>query len=103
MNNIQGTGVIMRLNYLLNETGLSTTRGYGIAVQRNIVGIDCGVRFQEYRSVFQQFATINSSTTIGLDLTTMISSRLTLLGSFESLQGFGANSLSLFLELSTRL
>jgi hypothetical protein len=100
--NIGGTGVMVRGNYLLNESGLTNTQGYGMAVQRNLVGVDCSVRFQQYRSDLQQFDIINSSTTIAIDLTAILSSRLTLFGSLEKLQGSGNTSTSLFLELSMR-
>jgi hypothetical protein len=99
---IEGTGVMMRLNYFLNKSELTRTQGYGAAVQRTIIGIDCGIRFQKYRSIYDQIDMANESTTIGFDLMAMLAPQLTLFGSFDRLQGPGSSSTSIFLELSER-
>jgi hypothetical protein len=102
-NNVMKTGAMIRMNYLLNENVLTRTQGYGINLQRNFIGmIDCGIRYQQNHSEIQQFALTNTTTTFGVDIGAMISRQITLIGSFDALQGLGSNSKSLFLELSWR-
>ena len=101
-NNVMRTGTMIRLNYLLNESILTRTHGYGINLQRNILGIDFGIRYQQNHSDIRQFALTNTTTTFGVDIGAMISRQITLIGSFDALQGLGSNSKSLFLELSWR-
>jgi hypothetical protein len=96
------TGTMVRINYLLNENVLTRTQGYGINMQRNILGIDCGIRYQQNHSDIRQFSMTNTTTTFGVDIGAMISRQVTLIGSFDALQGLGSNSKSLFLELSWR-
>jgi hypothetical protein len=102
ISNIQNSGVMVRLNYLLNESEFTRTQGYGMSVQRTFVGIDCGLRFQRYRAVLHQLDIANSSTTIGFDLSALLTSRLILFGSLDRLQTPGTASTSLYLELSER-
>jgi hypothetical protein len=94
--------MMMRLNYNLNESGLTHTQGYGIALQRNIMSVDCGARVQQYRSVIDQFDMVSISTTIGINFMAMLSAQLTLFGSLDRLQESGSASTSVFLELSMR-
>jgi hypothetical protein len=101
-NNVLNTGTMIRMNYLLNENVLTRTQGYGINLQRNILGIDCGMRYQQNHSDIRQFTMTNTTTTFGVDIGAMISRQITLIGSFDALQGLGSNSKSLFLELSWR-
>ena len=101
-NNVMKTGTMVRINYLLNENVLTRTQGYGINMQRNILGIDCGIRYQQNHSDIRQFSMTNTTTTFGVDIGAMISRQVTLIGSFDALQGLGSNSKSLFLELSWR-
>jgi hypothetical protein len=101
-NNIMRTGTMIRMNYLLNENVVTRTQGYGINLQRNILGIDCGIRYQQNHSDIRQFTLTNTTTTFGVDIGAMISRQITLIGSFDALQGLGSNSKSLFLELSWR-
>ncbi len=101
-NNIIRTGIMIRMNYLLNENVLTRTQGYGVNIQRNILGIDCGIRYQQNHSDIRRFSLTNTTTTFGVDIGAMISRQITLIGSFDALQGLGSNSKSLFLELSWR-
>jgi hypothetical protein len=101
-NNVMRTGTMIRMNYLLNENVLIRTQGYGINMQRNILGIDCGIRYQQNHSEIRQFILKNTTTTIGVDIGAMIFRQMTLIGSFDALHGLGSNSKSLFLELSWR-
>jgi hypothetical protein len=101
-NDILKTGTMIRMNYLLNENVLTRTQGFGINLQRNILGIDCGIRYQQNHSDIRQFTLTNTTTTFGIDIGAMISRQITLIGSFDALRGLGSNSKSLFLELSWR-
>jgi hypothetical protein len=101
-NNAVGTGVMIRLNYLFNESVLTRTQGYGINLQRNILGIDCGIHYQQNHSNIRQFALTSTATTFGTDIGVMISRQITLIGSVDLQHGLGYNTKSLFLELSWR-
>lgn len=101
-NNVLKTGVMMRMNYFLNENVLTRTQGYGISLQRNIFGIDCGIRCQQNHSDIRQLTMTNTTTTFGIDLGAMISRQITLIGNFDVLNGLSSNSKALFLELSWR-
>ena len=102
LNNFLKTGVMIRMNYLMNENVLTRTQGYGINLQRNILSIDCGIRYQQNRSDIRQFTLTNTTTTFGVDIGAMISRQITVIGSFDALHGLGSNSKSLFTELSWR-
>jgi hypothetical protein len=102
VSNIQNSGVMMRVNYLLNASGFTRTQGYGMSVQRTVLVVDCGLRFQRYRAVLQQLGMANTSTTVGIDLSALLTSHLTLFGSLDRLESPGSAATSLYLELSER-
>jgi hypothetical protein len=101
-NNIVRTGINLRFNYLVNQNSYTHTHGFGINVQRNVFGMDIGFRFQQNRLDILRIQTINTTTTVGADMSVFLSNRLTLMASFDSLRGFGSSSRSLYLETSMR-
>jgi hypothetical protein len=101
-NNVLKTGTNLRINYLINESSFTFMHGYGINVQRNVLGIDIGIRFQQNRSEMSQVQMTNTTTTIGADISAFLTRQFTLMGSVDLMRGLGSTSRSFFLELSRR-
>jgi hypothetical protein len=101
-NNIVMTGVNFRVNYLINESSFTMMHGYGINIQRNIFGVDVGIRYQLNRSEIHQVQITNTTTTLGIDISAFLTNQLTLMGSFDLMRGLGSTSRSFFVELSRR-
>lgn len=100
--NVAGSGAVLRLNYLINQSSYAMMHGIGMNVQRNFFGVDCGVRFQQNRSDIQLLQTTMTSKTYGFDMSALITSQLSLIGSMDVMSGWGTTSTSFFLELSRR-
>jgi hypothetical protein len=101
-NNVVKTGVNIRMNYLINKSSFTLMNGYGINVQRNVFGVDVGVRYQQNRSEISQVQMTNTTTTVGTDISAFLTNQLTLMGSFDLMRGLGSTSRSFFIELSRR-
>jgi hypothetical protein len=101
-NNFFKTGTNLRVIYLINESSFTLMHGYGINVQRNVFGMDIGVRYQQNSSEISQLHMKNTTTTFGTDISAFLTSQLTLMGSFDLMSGLGSTSRSFFLELSRR-
>jgi hypothetical protein len=101
-NPIVMSGVNFRANYLINKSSFTIMHGYGINVQRNVLGVDVGVRYQLNRSEINQVQVTNTTTTLGADISAFLTSQLTLMGSFDLMRGLGSTSRSFFVELSRR-
>jgi hypothetical protein len=101
-NNVVKTGVNIRMNYLINKSSFTLMNGYGINVQRNVFGVDVGVRYQQNRSEISQVQMTNTTTTFGTDISAFLTNQLTLMGSFDLMRGLGSTSRSFFIELSRR-
>jgi hypothetical protein len=101
-NNVAMTGANFRVNYLVNESTITTMHGYGFNVQRNMFGVDIGVRYQQNHSDILQVSMENTTTTLGADCSVFLTNQLTLMGSFDMVRGLGSTSRSIFIELSRR-
>ena len=101
-NNIVRTGANVRLNYVVNESSFNLMHGFGVTLQRNIVGVDFGLRYQQNRSVISQIQLTSTTTTVGADVSAFLTNQLTLMGSFDLMQGLGMTTRSFYLELSRR-
>ena len=101
-NNVVKTGMNVRMNYLISQSDFTMMHGYGVNVQRNLFGVDIGVRYQQNRSDIIQAQMINTTTTLGTDMFAFLSNQLTLMASFDLMRGLGSTSRSFFLELSRR-
>jgi hypothetical protein len=101
-NNVFKTGTNLRVNYLINESSFTLMYGYGINMQRNMYGVDIGIRYQQNRSEISQVQLTNTTTTFGADISAFLTNQLTLMGSFDLMRGLGSTSRSFFLELSRR-
>jgi hypothetical protein len=101
-NNIAMSGLNLRLLYLMDQSSVTTMKGYGINIQRNIFGADLGVRYQQNHSDVLQLNMTNITKTFGVDCSAFLTSQLTLMGSLDLLSGLGSTSKSIFIELSRR-
>jgi hypothetical protein len=103
ISNLFRQGIIVRGTMTLNSTTFSSTRGYGINVQKPIANIaDVSLRYQFYRSVILQNNNINTRRTIGLDLMISALKDITVWGSFEQLIRPDANAFTVSAEISWR-
>jgi hypothetical protein len=101
-NNVVMTGANFHVNYLVNESTITTMHGYGFSVQRNMLGVDIGIRYQQNRSDILLVNMENTTTTLGTDCSLFITNQMTLMGSFDMVHGLGSTSKSIYIELSRR-
>ncbi len=102
-NDIGSSGVAVRSSFNLHANRYTKASGYGVAVQRSFGGlVDLTARFQRSGYTVRQTAQRDHSTTIGADLLVFISSSLTLMTTYDRLDGYGTVSNSLFAEMSVR-
>jgi hypothetical protein len=101
-NNVLATGAMLRGTYTMSSNGLTTSQGYGVNIQRNILGADLTVRYQRSNYRILQFSQENLSETYGADLMVLLSAKLSWISSFDAVQGYGSGMNSLFTELSWR-
>ena len=77
--------------------------GYGMSLSKNFSGVvDASVRYRQYQYDVRSISRQNKSTTIGADLFFFITRQLSLITTFERLQGYGVDSNSMFAEFSVR-
>jgi hypothetical protein len=101
-NNALSTGAMVRGTYTLSSNGLTTSQGYGINIQRNVLGADLTVRYQRSHYTILELSGANLSETYGADLMVLLSSKLSWISSFDAVRGYGSKMNSLFTELSWR-
>lgn len=101
--NLLSTGVSIRSNFNLNANEYSTSNGYGVSVQRNIVDIaDINVRYQQNTYTLKNYGDKHLSRTVGSDLIVNLTRQLSIMMSYDRLDGYGIMSNSIFGELSVR-
>lgn len=100
--NVLSSGTIIRASFNQTSNNFTTSQGYGLTVQRNFFGADCSLRYQRSRYKIVQIETNNQSETLGADIIALLTSRLSLLASFDRVRGYGSNMNSVFTELSWR-
>jgi hypothetical protein len=101
--NVLGSGIVVRSNVNVNANEYTHSTGYGVQVQKNFYQVaDFTLRYQQYRYTIKQLSRTEGSHTIGADLMVFLTNNLVLLASYDSLRGYGADSQSLFSELSVR-
>jgi len=96
------TGATIRATYTMNENEFTSSRGYGMNVQRNFFGVDLTVRYQQNRYRILQLSQDNKGETIGADMMALFTKHLSFVMSYDSMRGFGPNSYTVFTELSWR-
>ncbi len=102
-NNLLSSGVNLRTHLNLNVSRYTKTTGYGISVQRTIERlVDVTLRFNRSNFRISQSGLKNSSTTLGADILVFLSRSLSLLATYDRLDGYGSVSNAVFTELSVR-
>ena len=101
-SNVLSTGVMARGTYTMTSNGFTTSRGYGVNLQRNILGVDITARYQRSKYNILQLNESNQSETFGADMMVLLSSRLSWIMSYDGVSGYGSKMNSLFTELSWR-
>jgi hypothetical protein len=101
-SNVLSTGVMARGTYTMTSNGFTTSQGYGVNLQRNILGVDITARYQQSNYSILQLNESNRSETFGADVMVLLSSRLSWIMSYDGVSGYGSRMNSLFTELSWR-
>jgi hypothetical protein len=101
-SNFLTTGAMVRGTYSMTSNGFTTSRGYGVNLQRNVFGADITVRYQQSKYNILQLDESNRSETFGADLMVLLSKRLSWIVSYDGVSGYGSRMNSLFTELSWR-
>ncbi len=102
LNNVLSSGATIRAMYTMNENEFTSSRVYGVNVERTFFGISLSFRYQQNQYRLLQLNQNNTGQTLGGDLMALISSHLSFITSVDAMRGFGANSYSVFSELSWR-
>lgn len=102
IGDIVRSGVSLRANYLANENSVALTHGYGIALQRNMFGLDCGIRYQQNRSNILNLSLSAMSTSVGFDVAALIFAKLSVVGSYNLMRETDTRWNSLFVQLTWR-
>lgn len=102
-NDLFGSGITLRGTANLSVSGLSSTSGFGIAVQKTILGaVDGTLRYQFYDYELEQLGEITESRSVAFECMAPLSRSLTAWGSLEKMWGLAADGLLVFLELGWR-
>ena len=97
------SGVSVRSNFNLNANQYSTSNGYGVTLQRNIMMIaDLDVRYQQNAYTLKNYDGTQTSRTVGSDLIINLARGLGLMVTYDRLTGYGMTSNSIFGEFSVR-
>jgi hypothetical protein len=102
LTNAFSTGATVRATYMMNENEFTSSRGYGLNLERNFFGVDLTVRYQQNQYRVLQLNQDNRGETLGMDVMALFSKHLSFVTSLDSMRGFGSNSISIFSELSWR-
>ncbi len=102
VNDIVRSGVSLRANYLANDNSVALTHGYGVSLQRNLFGLDCGIRYQQNRSNILNLSMTAMSTTVGFDVAAIVVGNLNLIGSYDLMRESETRWNSLFMQLTWR-
>lgn len=103
INNILSSGTNVRAHMNMNVSRFTKTTGYGVAVQRSFESMfDVTLRFNRSTYRISQTGVKNTSTTLGADVLVFLSRSLSLLATYDRLNGYGTISNALFAELSVR-
>lgn len=102
-NDVLSSGIAVRSHFNLHANRYTNASGYGLAVQRTFGElVDLTARFQRSSYTIRQTSQRDHSTTIGADLLVFITRSLTLMTTYDRLDGYGVISNSVFAELSMR-
>ena len=97
------SGVSVRSSFNLNANEYSTSNGYGIGLQRSIIDIaDLNLRYQQNTYTLKNYDDKHLSRTMGADLIVNLARSLSVMMSYDRLNGYGITSNSIFADLSVR-
>jgi len=100
---ILSSGINMRSNLNVNRNELTTSRGYGVNIERNFGNaMDLNVRYQQSNYTQRGGEDRHMSRSLGADLFVSLWRWLTVVMSYDRPEGYGAKSQSLFAEVSLR-
>jgi len=103
ISNLLTSGVSVRSSFNLNANEYSSSKGFTVSVQRNIVELaDVNIRYQQNIYTLKNYADRHLSRTVGADVMLMLTRQLGFMMSYDMLKGYGISSNSLFGELSMR-
>jgi hypothetical protein len=101
--NLFWTGISLHSNVNINANEYSSSNGYGVSLQRNIMELaDINIRFQQNAYTLKTYEDKHLSRTIGTDLIMNLTRSLAVMVSYDRLKGYGITSNSIFGELSVR-
>jgi hypothetical protein len=101
-SNAFSSGVMIRATHTLTSNSFTTARGYGVNIQRNILGLDLSVRYQQSTYDIVQLGESNLSQTFGADIMARLTDRVSWLMSYDAIRGYGSTMNAVFTELSWR-
>jgi hypothetical protein len=101
-SNAFSSGVMIRATHTLTSNSFTTARGYAVNIQRNILGLDLSVRYQQSTYDIVQLGESNLSQTYGADIMALLTSRVSWVMSFDAIRGYGSTMNAVFTELSWR-
>ena len=101
-SNAFSSGVTIRATHTLTSNSFTTARGYGVNIQRNILGLDLSMRYQQSTYDIVQLGESNLGQTYGADIMTLLTSRVSWVMSFDAIRGYGSTMNAVFTELSWR-
>ncbi len=100
---IAASGITFRTNVTVNSTEFTNSLGYGVNLQSRLLDVvDLALRYQKYNYTVKRIAMRSNSTTFGSDIMVPLTNYLSLVASYDRLDGYGTKSNSLFTELSVR-
>lgn len=103
ISNVLTSGVSFRSSFNLNANEYSSSKGFTVSVQRNIVEVaDVNIRYQQNTYTLKNYADRHLSRTLGADVMLTLTRQLGFMMSYDILKGYGITSNSLFGELSMR-
>lgn len=102
LTNVLSTGTTVRATYTMNDNEFTSSRVYGMNVERSFYGVSLTLRYQQNQYRVLQLNQDNKGETMGGDIMALITAHLSFVTSFDSMRGFGSNSYSIFSELSWR-
>lgn len=102
LSNAFSSGVMIRTSITLSSNNITSAMGYGINLQRNILGVDMTLRYQQSRYRIIQLDATNTGETFGIDIIVLVSDKLSFFTSVDAMRGFGSNANTLFSEISWR-
>lgn len=103
VSNVFSSGVYFRSNFNLNSNEYSTSNGYGLGLQRNIMNFaDVNLRYQQNTYTLKNYDDRHLSRTMGTDVIFNLTRAMSMMVSYDRLDGYGIISNSIFGELSVR-